>query len=109
MINAVGDNHTITGRGYPETSFAAAARFLGRSGTARRKVLLALILADSTDEELQSCLKMSANTERPRRVELVDAGYVASTSERRPTASGTRSIVWTATEFGRVMYAAVAT
>lgn len=94
--------HTITGRRHPQTSFQAAARVLGRTGTARRRVLEALIDAEHTDEELQQLLRMPANTQRPRRVELVEDGYVRATLVSRPTASGTLSIVWTATENGRL-------
>lgn len=98
---------TLTGADHPETSFAAAARVLGKSGSGRRRVMELLASYDLTDEEMASMLHMSPNTQRPRRVELVDNGYVVATGERRQTISGARSIVWTATDAGRVALALV--
>lgn len=100
-LNAWLDNNTITGRAHPPTSFEAARSVLPHTGTARYKVLVALLVADATDEEIQQCLGMSPNTERPRRKELVDSGYVEATDKRRLTSSGRQSIVWRATMFGR--------
>ncbi len=100
----VDEPHTITGRDHPETSHEAAAGMRVRSGTARRHVVTALHSIGErgrTDEELQWLLGMSPSTERPRRLELVQAGYVVDTGARRPTASGARSIVWKITDAGR--------
>lgn len=99
--------HTITGNDHPDTSFTAAARVLGKTGSGRRRVLAALMSGDLTDEQMQSLLRMSPNTQRPRRVELVDHGYVQATGERRQSISGARSIVWTATDAGRAALAHV--
>lgn len=95
-------NATTTGRAHPQTSIAAACRALGSTGSARRRVLVALADADSTDEELQARLRMAANTQRPRRVELVRLGLVSATEDRRPTATGAPSIVWAATTSGLI-------
>lgn len=92
---------TLTGRSHPETSHEAAARALGRSGGARRRVLEALTTFALTDDEMQVLLCMPANTQRPRRVELVDMGYVQSTGLRRTTTTGAEAIVWWATPKGR--------
>lgn len=100
-MSAVDQDHTITGHEHPETSVQAAARFLGKSGGARRRVMAALAEIDHTDEELQRDLRMPANTQRPRRVELVDWGLVEPTSARRRGVSGSWSTVWAATEVGR--------
>jgi hypothetical protein len=93
-------NSTLTGRTHPDTSYAAARRALGRTGTARRRVLAALVARELTDEEMQAQLQMSANTQRPRRVELCAHGYVAATAARRKTVTGAWSIVWTVTDAG---------
>lgn len=107
MDTCVTANSTLTGNAHPATSFAAAAKVLGRTGTARHRVLLALAASGRTDEELQCHLGMSPNTERPRRVELVRHGYVADSGLRRASASGTRSIVWAPTDAGRAALRAV--
>ncbi|MBI2725415.1 MAG: hypothetical protein HYX42_04115 [Polaromonas sp.] len=61
-----------------------------------QKVLDSLKAAPATDEELQIALGMNPSTERPRRKELVDAGLVVETAERRKTLSGCKAIVWAA-------------
>lgn len=95
--------HTLTRHDHPDTSHAAAEAIKLRTGTARRRVMeiIALTLPwGISDEEIQSSLLMSANTQRPRRVELVRAGYVRDGGERTVTQSGTRSILWIATPAG---------
>jgi hypothetical protein len=95
-------NATITGRNHPETSYIAAEKTLGHSGTARRKVLAEIVEGwpGLTDEEVQERLRMPPNTERPRRVELVRMGFVKDSGVRRPTVWGNPSIVWSATPKG---------
>lgn len=100
-MSGLATNSTLTGRHHPDTSHLAALRALGRTGTSRRRVLQALVASDHTDEELQVVLAMGPNTQRPRRVELVDYGYAKATGQYRPTTTGSRSIVWAATDAGR--------
>jgi hypothetical protein len=50
----------------------------------------------STDEELQEVLDMGANTQRPRRRELVQEGKVQMSGKRRRTNLNRWSIVWVA-------------
>jgi hypothetical protein len=89
------------------TSAAAAAKATLRAGTARRRVLALLVdVTDATDEELQRALDLGPNTQRPRRVELVEAGFVEPTELTRPTSTGSASIVWTATAAGHAALAA---
>lgn len=49
-----------------------------------------------TDEEMQMALYMDPNTQRPRRVELVRAGYVIDSGRKRRTRSGRLATVWAA-------------
>jgi len=84
------------------TSRAAAEAIAPRAGTLRRAVLDFLVgLGDhgATDEEMQTALKMGANTQRPRRVELVAGGFVVDSDQTRPTMSGKAATVWIATEY----------
>ncbi len=78
------------------TSEAAAERAAPHAGTERRKVFNAL--SDHphglTDEQIQSLLAMNANTERPRRIELVAMGKVIDSHETRLTRSGRKAVVW---------------
>jgi hypothetical protein len=53
------------------------------------RILNVLLSGPKTDAELQRILGMDGNTERPRRGELVAAGRVVDTGERRD-----RSAVW---------------
>lgn len=85
--------------GHSETSRLAALSFYPRQGTARRKVLD--FIAESggaTDEEIQDALRMSGNTERPRRVELTDyrdlPKLIKDSGMKRRTRSGEWAVVW---------------
>jgi len=97
------DNHTLTRNDHGDTSHGAASNVFLKTGGARRRVLEALAhaLAVATDEELQDWLDMSQNTERPRRVELVQLGYVEDSGARRKTRSGSNAVLWRATQLGR--------
>ena len=81
-------------RDHPATSKAAALAVAPKAGTQRRRVLEAIASHPATDEELQARLAMSGNTERPRRVELVEGGWIRDSGARRPSMSGQESIVW---------------
>jgi hypothetical protein len=81
----------------PDTSKRAALEVAPRTGTQRRRVLDAIASASSgglTDEQLQTRLGMSGDSERPRRVELVEGGWIKDSGLRRPSGSGQDSIVW---------------
>lgn len=88
---------TLVRRGAADTSRAAALRAFPRSGTARGRVLMLLRnMGGLTDEEICKHLAMPPNTERPRRVELVSGGWVRDSGRRRPSSTGSDSIVWEA-------------
>jgi hypothetical protein len=48
----------------------------------------------ATDEEVQVQIPMPANTQRPRRIELVRRGLVVDSGRTRRTASGVAAVVW---------------
>ena len=83
---------TLPYSGGSDTSKAAAALFKGEAKTARERVFFAISRARTggglTDEELQDSLVMNPSTERPRRVELVEAGLVHDCGVRRKTSAG---------------------
>lgn len=83
---------------HPDTARAAALAVAPRTGTQRRRVLERIAARPSTDDEIQRALNMNGNTERPRRVELVDGGWVRDSGLRRKGA-----IVW---ELARAVEAA---
>lgn len=78
------------------TSRAAGDSVRMEANTIRAHVK-ALILAAGeygiTDEELQAC-GIAANTERPRRRELVLLGEIVDSGRTRRTASGRAAVVW---------------
>lgn len=84
---------------HSNTSAAAAARIQPAASTLRAQVLEELRrhleVGGLTDEQLQANLGMGANTERPRRIELVRAGWVKDSGRRRLTQSGREAVVWT--------------
>lgn len=74
---AIGDREGKYRMDGPATSRATARTIAVKSGSQRALVLLALYRGgDQTDFELQGRLKLAASSERPRRGELVDAGFV---------------------------------
>ena len=82
---------------HSDTSRAAAEAIEPKRGTKRRIVLDYIReMGDegATDEEMQRRLFMSGNTQRPRRVELLDAGFIKDSGARRKTPSGELAVVW---------------
>ncbi len=81
------------------TRRAAAASIRTDAASLRGKVLGFLILqgdTGSTDEEIQTALGMSGNTERPRRKELEQLGLVRDSGQVRATKAGRAACVWCA-------------
>lgn len=80
-----------------ETQQAAALEAYPNTGTWRLRVLQALVDAGArgaTDEEIQRALGLNPSTQRPRRVELVELGWIEDSGARRPTRSGRSAAVW---------------
>jgi hypothetical protein len=50
----------------------------------------------ATDEEMQAGIPMGANTQRPRRVELVAKGRVIDSGTKSLNASGKLAVIWKA-------------
>jgi hypothetical protein len=103
FFNDPGANHTSTAAGARATAKQAAINAYPRSGTQRAKVLnvLTRTVVGLTDEEMQTLLGMGANTQRPRRVELVDGGFIEDSGQRRPTSTHSQAIVWRTTPKGQ--------
>ena len=83
----------------PITQKKSAGAIYPKTGTQREKVF-AYIKAQgdsgATDEEVQIALGMNPNSERPRRIELVERELVVDSGITRRTKSGQDSIVWMA-------------
>jgi hypothetical protein len=48
----------------------------------------------ATDDEVQDALHLSGNSERPRRLELVERGWLVDSGVRRPSRQHGPAIVW---------------
>lgn len=86
---------------HSETSRETAERIEPDLATLRGKVLAHIRdcgSTGSTDDECQVALRMNPSTQRPRRVELSNAGWVSRTQATRPTRSGRNAHVWIARE-----------
>ena len=84
---------------HSETSLAAAEAIRPSAASLRMKVLGFIVARGgdgATDPEIQAALRMEGSTQRPRRVELVDAGLVRDSGRKRTTASLRRATVWVA-------------
>jgi hypothetical protein len=86
------------------TSKKAALDVLPKSGQQRRKVLdaVAAVARDPrtvglTDVEIQRATSMSPNSERPRRVELVEGGWLQASDQTREH-YGSEHTVWVLTD-----------
>jgi len=90
---------TLPYQAHSETSRTAAEGMRSTAVTDRELVLRLLKgkLGGMTDEEIQRKLKLNPSTERPRRIELVQAGKVRDSGRRRNTASGRPAAIWEAT------------
>lgn len=77
-----------------DTQVEAERRVRHITGGVRKAVYEALKTRPSTDDELVELLRRPANTVRPRRVELMNDGFVVDSKERRPSANGSPAIVW---------------
>lgn len=78
------------------TSEAAAGAIAGVADHLKCVVLnfLKLSFDGATDEEMQIALKMPGNTQRPRRIKLVELGLVVDSGSTRQTQSGRAAVVW---------------
>lgn len=77
------------------TSRAAAKRIKGRVGPLHLQVEAYLRqTGGATDEEMQAGIPMPANTQRPRRCELMEWGRVVDSGWRRNTQAKREAVVW---------------
>ena len=101
-MNLVFDNiQPVPYQRHSATSRAAAIGIEPTAGTKRAKVLeyiKSCSAQGATDEEMQQCIPMSANTQRPRRCELVAAKLVKDSSRTRKTVGGDDAVVWVSTK-----------
>ena len=82
-----------------ETSRKAALAVKPRTGTQRRRVLdIIAKYGTLTDEEIQNKLSINSNAERPRRLELVEGGWLEDSGHKQWTSSGHEAILWRLTE-----------
>ena len=83
------------------TSRAAALSVEPKTGT-QRAVVLAFLRGrgpvGATGEQMQALRPLTANTQRPRRVELVQARLVMNSGSTSTTDSGKDAVVWIAAE-----------
>ena len=80
-----------------ETSQRAAEQLEGRASKTLRARVYRFLLGcqdGATDERIQLRLDMNPSTERPRRIELVEAGLVKDSGRKLPTQSGRMAVVW---------------
>lgn len=81
------------------TSRQAALEVKPRSGTQRMEILAEVArLGPMTDEGIQKSLHMNANTERPRRLELVEGGWLEDSGYKGATDCGQFAVKWQLTK-----------
>jgi len=87
---------TLPFQAHSGTSRAAAEGMRSPAVTDRAAVLMVIQQSTHgrTDEEIQRMLKLNPSTQRPRRIELVQAGKVRDSGRTRKTKSGRAATVW---------------
>lgn len=89
---------------HSSTSRSAAEAIANVAHTFKAKVYEAIAKAGErgmTDEECARSLLLDPNTQRPRRVKLVEEKLVVDSGQRRQTLGGRKAIVWVAAQFLR--------
>lgn len=84
------------------TSRAAARSYVPKAGTAQEAVLAFLRARGkdgATDQECQMWLKLPGDTQRARRVRLVELQLVRDSGRTRATPSGKQAVVWEARDW----------
>ena len=82
---------------HSDTSTAAAEAIAPLAGTLQAQVLdLLTVWGPMTDEQMQSVLDLNPSTQRPRRIELMHAGFVRDSGQRGLTLSGRMAVLWEA-------------
>lgn len=92
-----------------DTARAAALAALPTAGQNRRRVLDAIAgsgvhLPGMTDREIAEATGLPENSVRPRRVELVEGGWIEDSGGRRDHGGRTPWAVWKLTDKGRSQY-----
>lgn len=90
---------TLPYQHHSETSHSAALLAAPLARSDRELVLEVLKAAGSrgmTDEEIQLFTGLNPSTQRPRRVDLCNAGKVFASNKKRATKSGRMATVWEA-------------
>ena len=87
------------GRNHPDTSYKAADAITPVAGKLQQQVYaFAVDCGDFgfTDAEMFDQFEKSENTLRPRRIELVAAGWLKDSGKRRDNIRGRSCVVWCA-------------
>jgi hypothetical protein len=85
-----------------ETTYAAHRQIRRCAPEQREKILGALRSSPAplTDEEIQDRTGLCQNSERPRRIELVEAGEVVAAPALKLTKSGRKAQAWMTARIG---------
>lgn len=88
-----------------QTSREAAEAIAPHCNALQLRVLryLAAQPGGATDERMQEALSLTGSTQRPRRVELEQAGLVRDSGAKAKTRSGRQAVVWECSDAGRAL------
>ncbi len=90
-------------RNATDTSVKAAIAAYPKAGTQRARIINLLLCWDGglTDAQMQSYLKMPESSQRPRRLELVEGGWLEDSGQRLAWRGHGEAIVWQLTDAAR--------
>jgi hypothetical protein len=96
-MNIVFGDYKLPYQKHSPTSRQAAERAIPTAGTHRGILFDRFVELGSygaTDEELQDMTKINPSSERPRRVKLLEDGWIKDSGRTRSTRSGAQAVVW---------------
>jgi hypothetical protein len=98
MMQTLFDYQAPVGRNHPDTSYKAADAIMPVAGKLQQAVYAFAVERGAygfTDAEMfEQWPDKSENSLRPRRIELVVAGWLKDSGKRRPNKRGRSCVVW---------------
>lgn len=106
LDEALAAEHVYVARKAKATSREAALRALPGTATRRYQVLATIAGSPTgmTDDEIITSQRMPHQSVGPRRLELVEGGWIEDSGQRRKTRTGADAIVWVLSEAGQARW-----
>lgn len=108
LDQALSERHAYVARAARQTSRDAGARAFPRSATNRFRVLESIATGGPvgrTDDEVIVRTGLAHQSVGPRRLELLEGGWIEDSGRKRATRTGAQAIVWVLSQDGQARWA----